>query len=187
MPILTPVFGLSYPGPNDAPCDFAEQWCEFSDTFQAALDPFQAIIDRTEPAVPMAQLRLTETIVMNTGFVPFDTLAVDTAGWVDFDADNTGITTDRGGYFTVVAGATVSSSLLGVIFGISTSSFVAMADNKIDQGTANTVVGMGFSGNRFLTTPETFRLQVSRSPNTVAITVLQAQLTVFWHSDRATP
>lgn len=189
MPLATAPWGLVYPAPGDFPCDFDTTWCEFSDTFQTALDGFNSIIDRTEPVIPLAQLIRTTPLEMSSGVsIPFDAIGSDTAGWTDFDADPTTITTDRGGYLGISANATVNTSgATPVTFELSiTGTAFGMIDSRIDQGAAGTVMGMQISGLILRTSPAPFGLTITRTAAT-PVSLLQAQLTVFWHSDRAAP
>ena len=189
MPLYTPTWMLPYPAPSDPPCDFAETWCDLSDAFQVAIDGFTETIDRTEPAIPMAQLRLTEPYTLISGVpIVFDTLGVDTAGWINFDADPSAIVTDRGGYIGVSANATVQSTgTTPVTFQLyMVSGAPSLIDTQIDQGTANTVYGLQLSGLTLLTSAASFGLTVARTSDD-EISLLQAQMTVFWHSDRAAP
>lgn len=192
MPLYTPNFQLPYPAPSDEPCDFAEQWCLFSDAFQTQLDDYQSIIDRTTPAAPVARLLITTpTAVIEDQPIPFDTLSVDTAGWVDFDADNSSITTDRGGIFSIVGNVQVASTLvLGreINFTVHPLGFLGVSDNIIDRGNVGETLGLNITGTNATAVPITVYMTVATDaavPGTV--TLVTAHLAVFWHSDRAAP
>lgn len=184
----TPNFALPYPGPLDAPCDFAQQWCELSDAFQTVLDTFTAVTDRTVPAIPIAQLTLTAPVTTeNLIDIPFDTISLDTAGWVDFDANRTAIRVNRAGIY-VVHGRCETISVAGAQF----YSMFVQADltNTITSDTQqyNAVATLGLMGAALhvITTPTSYAMAMSTSAAT-SITVQRAALTVFWHADRATP
>ena len=105
MTALTPVYGLPYPDALDAPCDFPEDWCAFTAAVDGVLDRFELGAQRVIPAIPIAKVMITSQVVIAEGAAfPWDTVAVDTAGWTDFDADNRIITVSRSArYSTVVA------------------------------------------------------------------------------------
>lgn len=192
MPLFTPNYQLPYPSGTDEPCDFAEQWCEFSDAFQSVLDRFQSVLDRTVPAAPVARLLVTTPVVVaEEQPIPFDTLSVDTAGWVDFDADNTSITTDRGGIFSVVANIQIATTGVAgreVQFTVAPLGFLGVTDSQFDRGNPGQFVGLNITGTNASATPLTFNMMAftNASPS-INLTVITAHLAVFWHSDRAAP
>lgn len=190
MPSFTPNFALPYPNGTDAPCDFAQQWCDFSDAFQTQLDGFQAIIDRTIPVIPIARLELTvpyTAVALEP--VRFDTLNIDTANWVDFDADPTTIRVDRGGIFVVVASAEIVT-VVGTNTYSMTMQSIPLGTIRDEQQKAAAAQGQsaGFSLGALVTvtTPSTFGLYVNNN-NLINVTLTRAALTVFWHADRSTP
>lgn len=188
MPLYTPNFALPYPAPLDEPCDFAQQWCDLSSRFQTLLDGYHTIIDRTTPAIPVARLLITEptSFSVNQELI-FDTLSVDTAGWVDFDADPQGITVDRGGYYYLIANAAIPT--LGVAnaeYGLDISG-IDDQDATIDNGVAGTVMGLNTAGYSTINILTRFAVTVTSGTGTGTVTVNSAMFSIFWHSDEATP
>lgn len=187
MPV-TPNFALPYPGPLDPPCDFAQQWCALSDSFQGVLDAFTDVTDRTVPAIPIAQLTLTAPVTLeNLIDIPFDTISLDTAGWVDFDADRTAIRVNRAGIY-VAHGRCETISVASAQF---YNMFIQTDFNSTvasDTQQYNAVATLGLMGTALTTlfAPGSFRMAMSTSAATT-ITVQRAALTVFWHADRTTP
>ena len=190
MPTLTPGFSLPYPNGLDAPCDFAEQWCAFSDAFQTALDGFQATIDRTNPAIPIARMeRSTPLTMASLDPIIFESLTVDTANWVDFDADPTEIVIDRGGIFSIVANAVVVAVSGGNDYILTVSVSAAAASSFSDQRGAIAAgfdVGLNTASLVTVTVPTTITMRVSVD-TLVPLTINRACLTVFWHADRTAP
>jgi hypothetical protein len=114
MPDLTANFLLPYPNGSDAPCDFAQQWCDFVAAINGVMGTFQAGIDRAIPVVPAALVRSTfAKTVVNTQNIPFDEVALDTAGMTDLDADPYHITITRPGRYTV--GAYLEKPSVGIV------------------------------------------------------------------------
>lgn len=191
MPV-TPNFALPYPGPSDAPCDFAEQWCELSDAFQGVLDTFTAITQRTVPAIPAAQLTLsTPVTITDLNPIPFDGVSLDTAGWIDFDASRSTMTIDRAGIYVVNGrGETVPTLNVVTTFTMAVVNSATGA-TVVDDSTQHNIAGQqqGLAGSVLLavTTPTTLYLTMSSSVPDTLITVQKAALTVFWHADRAAP
>src|SRR5688500_14304081 len=106
----TPIFSLPYPGPSDAPCDFAEQWCDFTEAIDGVFTTFEAGIARTMPVIPLAIMRLTTVqLIPNLQRVPFDAVAADTAGMTDIASDPFHITITRAGRYTVSGGLEIGS------------------------------------------------------------------------------
>lgn len=184
MPNYTANFALPYPNGDDDPCDFAAQWCNFADAVNAALDVFQETIDRTVPTVPAAQFKLTNSVTypsngLEENIVGFDTVTFDTAGWIDFDADNRQIFTDRAmNSITISAMAALSDQLNGLWFLITNGGITNM---NLDRNIANSVVAMPGVENNTLVSPLTTYISVN-APST-AYTLQSAYLGVFWHAD----
>lgn len=186
MTAFTPNFDLPYPSGTDAPCDFAEQWCDFTDAVQTVIDGFQATVDRTIPAIPIARLLVTQPVTIVSGStIPFDTVSVDTAGWVNFDSSTNTITIDRAGYIVTLADARIHSALAGVIdFTLATTS---TSDRVLDMG-ATATVGLNCTDVKAVVSAETRTLTASRSDSaTATLTVEAACFSVFWHADEASP
>lgn len=186
MTAFTPNFSLPYPTALDAPCDFAEQWCEFTDAVNAVTTRFQTTVDRTVPTIPMARMTLTTPItIVNGGTIPFDSVSVNTAGWIDFDASNTDIVPDRAGYFVMTAQALFQTTgVLGNVFSLQFNNFTTQQDNQIDRATSS--VGLNLTSMRLVTTPFAFNVRVQR---TIAgnLTINAASFSLWWHADTATP
>lgn len=104
MTIPTPLMGLPYPGPDDAPCDFDDDWCAFTGALDGVFDKWEAGLDRAYPAIAGAKLLLTEiTSIGNFNPIPFTEVDFDTAGMTNLDADPFGITVQRAGRYTIAA------------------------------------------------------------------------------------
>lgn len=192
MPNLTPNFGLPYPGPGDAPCDFPQQWCDFTDAIDTILDGFQVTIDRTVPVIPVALLQQPSAqFVVNGGAVPFSTLLVDTAGMVDMDSNPYQITIRRTGRYTVAGGMlcpTETPAFPPAFIGItidepsiqfSTFDYAYPGPNNIIHMNASVPVATLNAG-------ESVQLMLNRG-SVGNFQVDAAWLGVFWHSDTEVP
>lgn len=191
MPNFTPGFALPYPDALDSPCDFAEQWCDFSAAFQEGLDGFQAILDRTNPTIPIARLLVTTPTTMTSGTrIIYDTLSVDTASWVDFDANPSTLIIDRGGIFVLIASATTLGIAGGVVYTLSIGVDDGITPAAVTNQRETTITGQSIAFNAValiaVTVPTTISTTLSCDfGGTLALE--RATLSVFWHSDRAAP
>ena len=114
MPDFTVNFALPYPSASDDPCDFPEQWCDFTSAINDVMAVFQAGIDRAIPVIPAALVRSTFVkSVINGQNIPFDEVALDTAGMTDLDADPYSITITRPGRYSF--GAYLEKPSSGVV------------------------------------------------------------------------
>ncbi len=181
----TANFNLPYPDGSDDPCLFAEQWCDFTDAVSNILERFQSGIDRAYPVVPAALLRMTAPrSVINTQNIPFDEVALDTAGMTDLDADPYHITITRPGRYTVAAYIEKGST------GIPNSQQSLFLPNAVwsilDRG-----IGVTYSIPAYdAVATYAAGQQISAFFNTGAVgaaTVDVAWLAVFWHSDTEVP
>ncbi len=186
MTSFTPSFGLPYPSALDEPCDFAQQWCQFTAAVNAVATRYETTVNRTVPVIPMARMTLTvPVVILNGGLVPFDSVSVNTAGWVDFDASNTDVSPDRAGFFVLNANVLFQTTTsLGTILSMQIPAVSNFQDNQIDRNTSS--VGLSCTQIRQYTTPFPINVQVSRStPGNLQINA--ASLSVWWHADTATP
>lgn len=186
MTATTANFALPYPTGTDAPCDFADQWCDFTDALQVVIDGFQAVIDRTVPVIPIARMEVTTPVTLVSGSeIPFDSVTSDTVGWVDFDADPSGITINRAGRIALIGSATVTAT--GV-----NNNFIVLAisgdqDQVLDR-TNYTPVGLNTSNVTVSTGTVRRKLTVTRTDSTtLSVIVEKATFTAYWIADRATP
>lgn len=197
MPVLTPNFSLPVPGPLDAPCDFAQQWCDFTDSVQAVLDGFEAIANRTNPVVPLAKMELLHTVsVPSNSFIPFDTLTLNNAGMVNFDANNTSIVINRPGRFFAVVNVLFvadtffpNSNYQIQFFPIGAGTVTITPGYETDLNASTTInVGAVASAVFYVTTPPLVVspnvLIASTNPNVV---MDLASFQLFWYADRETP
>lgn len=190
MTLFTPNFLLPYPSGGDEPCDFPQQWCEFTEAANAVMAQFQSTVDRTVPVIPIARLELTTPLaVVANDNITFDTLSVNTAGWVDFDVDPAGITINQGGRFAVTGNAhiqpspVVSGNYVGVSVVIGNTAF-----NDTTRDRQTTVMGVSTGGIQFINTSTRITLNCIQTGATlVQPTFNSACLTVWWHADTATP
>lgn len=194
MTLFTPTFALPYPSATDAPCDFAEQWCEFTNAFNTVASAFQTTIDRTVPVVPLARMELTSPLpVVDGDNIRFDTLSVNTAAWVDFDADPAGITINQAGRFMAVATAHIQPSpvVTGNYVGInisSTSGIVGTSGSDQIRDRQLGVMGVSVSWLVTVTTPSRFAVICEQDGATlVQPTFNAATFAMWWHADTATP
>jgi len=186
MTLFTPNFGLPYPDALDEPCDFAVDWCAFTDAVNVVATRFETTVNRTVPTIPMARMTLTTPVTIpNTALIPFDSVSVNTAGWIDFDTSNTDITPDRAGFFVLNANALLNTTLsLGVDFALQFGSVSSLQDNQIDRATSS--VGLTLARVQQLTTLFPFNVRVQRS-TAGNVTINAASFSVWWHADTATP
>lgn len=181
---VTPLMGLPYPNGLDAPCDFDDDWCTFTSAIDAVFAKFEAGLQRSYPAIPIAVVQLTTTItILNFNPVPWDTVAIDTAGMTDLDADPYGIVLPRSGRYTAAAclqqpasgGVNVQSVM--TIAGFperNVSSTVLDNDNNVYQAVIS-----GIEGTRLTLT--TFVSGFSTR------TLFSGWMAIFWHSDSERP
>jgi len=182
----TTNFALPYPAALDAPCDFDTQWCDFTNAVQAVIDGFQLIADRTNPVIPIARMEVTTPVTILSGEeIPFDALTSDTAGWVDFDSDRSGVTINRAGRFALLGSATVTST------GVNNNYirlFILLDQDVVLDRTSFTSVGLNTANVVVTTVPVRRSLKVSRDDSSnLTLTVQKATFSVFWFADRATP
>ena len=186
MTSFTPNFALPYPSALDEPCDFAEDWCAFTSAVNTIATRFETTVNRTVPIIPMARMTLTSPVtILSSGTIPFDSVSVNTAGWVDFDSSNTDIVTDRAGYFVMVAEALIQTTTVagtGVQIAINTG--VPTADGQLDRNTSS--LGLCISNLVNLTSPIAHNVIVSRT-GVGNIQVNTASFSIWWHADTATP
>lgn len=186
MTAFTPNFNLPYPSALDEPCDFAQQWCDFTAAVNTVATRFETTVNRTIPAIPMARMTLTVPITILTGgTIPFDSVSVNTAGWIDFDTSNTDIVTDRAGYFVVTASVLVqTTAVAGTVLSISGNTGLARNDSQLDRNTSSLGLCISYITNP--TTPQAHNILVTRS-GTGNIQINAAVFSVAWHADTATP
>lgn len=192
MTLLTPNFMLPYPDALNRPCDFDKDWCAFTDAVQVVLDGFQAIADRTYPVVPVARMSVTANVIVGPAQeIPFDTVDVDTAGWIDFDADRSGVYTDRVGRFEIHGNAQISSTVANAFTylsikqdaDLSLSGFGVDSTLDLAQGVPT---GPNVARLVAVTGPTRWALVATVNPN-MNLTIERAEFTVSWHADRAAP
>lgn len=183
---FTPNFNLPYPTALDEPCDFAEQWCDFTTAVNAVATRFETTVNRTIPTIPMARMTLTVPIViLDGGLIPFDSVSVNTAGWVDFDASNTDIVTDRAGYFVVNATVLLQTTgVPGTTLTIRGNTGLAREDTQLDRNTSSLGLCINYITNP--TSLQAHNVLVQRS-GTGNIQINAACFSVYWHADTATP
>jgi hypothetical protein len=190
MPVLTPNFSLPVPAGTDAPCDFPQQWCDFTDATQTVLDTFEAVADRTNPNVPMAKLELRNTVHLAIqSHIPFDTLTINNAGMVDFDASNSIITINRPGRFLAVCNTLfVYKPPADLYFRLQVlaNPTTPGIDNNLNIGLIN--VGSCATGIFHITSPpRAVRVLVELIGASTTISLDLAALSLFWFADGATP
>src|SRR5688572_5282869 len=186
MTSFTPNFNLPYPSALDEPCDFAEDWCAFTDAVNAVATRFETTINGTTPVIPMARMTLTSPVaIVNGGLIPFDSVSVNTANWIDFDASNTDIVPDRAGFFVCVTQALFQTTgVLGNVFTLQIDTFTSTNDNQIDRATSS--VGLNTTHMVQMTTPFALNVRVQRTVAGI-LTINAASFSVWWHADTATP
>lgn len=186
MTAFTPNFNLPYPSALDEPCDFAQQWCDFTTAVNTVATRYETTINRTVPAIPMARMTLTvPVVILNGGNIPFDSVSVNTAGWIDFDASNTDIFPDRAGFFGLSANALMQTTgSLGTVLTLQLAVGSNFQDNQIDRATSS--VGLTVSRIQQITTPLALNVRAARS-TAGNLQVNAASFTVWWHADTATP
>lgn len=188
MTALTPVYGLPYPDALDAPCDFPEDWCAFTVAVDGVLDRFELGAQRVIPAIPIAKVMITSQVVIAEGAAfPWDAVAVDTAGWTDFDADNRIITVSRTARYSVVGAAILAPT--GVANSSYILSFTGVSNNDVEALCRNTQdIGITTQTEaQTLTAGTDVAMFVIRNGSAGNITIRSASLTVFWHADEERP
>lgn len=187
---LTPLMGLPYPAPGDAPCDFDEQWCQFTAAVDAIFDVWEAGLDRAYPAVPAAVMQLTTTTaapvtILNFNPVPFTEVVLDTAGMTDMDADPYGITVKISGRYSCALFTQQDTS--GAVDSQSQISGPASQNNIIlDRGAGVTYYNNSYLCVQDLTAGTRVTLTTFVSPAPTR-TLRAALMAVVWHSDSERP
>jgi len=186
----TPTYNLPYPGGLDEPCDFAEDWCAFTAAASAVLDSFQAVADRTNPSVPIGKMELsTLTTIAKGSPIPFDSVTINNANFVDFDASNSSMTIGRPGRYVIILNVFMSTS------GVALSRFLPQIfANTVSLVTADELdlatTSVSFVEQAFHSTtiaPFTISATMEQSSAVTTVTIQRAMLSVFWHSDGAAP
>ena len=186
---ITPLMGLHYPGPGDAPCDFDDDWCTFTGDIDAVFDKWEAGLNRTLPAVPAAVLLLTTAAaapvtILNFNPVPFTEVVLDTAGMTSLDADPYGITIRISGRYTVAAYTEQDTS--GSVDAQSSISAGPISNIILDRGAGVQYYNNAYTAVVDLTegTRVTLTTFVSPAPTRIC---RGAWLAVVWHSDTERP
>lgn len=188
MTALTPNFSLPYPTALDEPCLFAQQWCEFTEAMQGVFDGLDSTINRTVDVIPIARLQVTSPITLVSGEpIPFDTLSVNTANWVDFDASRSEVTVNRAGRFVhnlniipVPTGNTANTLLVSILGSGNTT------DSQTDFGPNP----MGFNVEVLysISVPTVYHARLTNAePSILTVTINEATYSIWWHADTATP
>lgn len=186
MTTFTPNFNLPYPDALDEPCDFAQDWCAFTSAVNTVATRFENTINRTVPTIPMARMTLnTPVVIINSGVIPFDSVSVNTAGWVDFDASASDIVTDRAGFFVLTAAVLIdTTTVTGTGLSIQINTGIPNSDGQLDRFLSS--VGLCTTNIVQLDSPIAHNVRVSRT-GTGNIRVNNATFSVWWHADTATP
>lgn len=184
----TPLLALPYPGPDDPPCDFDEQWCQFTGAVDAVFDRWEAGLSRAYPAVPAAKLRQTVagTVIFNSTQIAFSEVTLDTAGMTNLDADPYTITVPRTARYTVcgfieeadASGGAGAQSVLTVSFAGETNIILVLGAGTYRNTVFWPVVSLP-AGARI-------QLQPFLSGQNQR-TIFEASLSVVWHSDVIRP
>jgi hypothetical protein len=193
----TANFALPYPDGSDRPCDFAEQWCDFTQAVDAVFDRFQATLDRTVPMIPLAVLSLTDQVTMLAfNNIPYDTVAMDSAGWTAVDIDNTMISPDMAGVLSFSASALMTQAqVVGAFILDPIDSRASWVEPELpfgDQMDTNTCpIGIPlaqpveFSDGGWI--PGATGIRNSVGVNNIAtVTVTRSNYSIYWHSDGGT-
>lgn len=190
MTSLTPVYDLPFPDALDAPCDFPEDWCAFTVAVDAVLDRLELGAQRVIPAIPIAKVMITEPVTLTAGQAfPWDTVAIDTAGWTNFDEDNRILTVSRTARYSVLGAALVGPS------GLANSSYVLFIDNVLftdpdylDRNIAGVNIGITTQNDSDeIAVGTEISMNIIRSGSSGTIPLQSASLTVFWHADEERP
>lgn len=174
---------------TDPPCEFAEDWCNTAAAINVQIAAYQQTLARVYPAIPVALLRLTETVTIGslTPF-PFTEVVFDTFGMTDLDADPTAINIKRSGRYTIRGWLrTNSTGVVNTIIDarISTNIPPAVARDGIVLDRATVALGNGtFDTVSTLIAGTTMQLLQATGG---ALTVTFASLCVAWHSDQERP
>lgn len=187
--ITTALMGLMFPGPDDAPCDFDEQWCVFTGGIDAIFDRWEAGLSRAYPAVPGAKMRQTElTTIFNSTQIQFSEVTFDSGGMTNMDADPYTITVQKTGRYTVSAfieelnasGGAGAQSVLTI------AATVAFENNTVLVLVAGTYRNSVYWPVLSLPQGTRVQLQPFLSGQTQR-TIFEASLAVVWHSDVIRP
>lgn len=186
MPNFTPLLGLPYPSPLDAPCDFDEQWCAFTRAVDGWFDQFEATLGRTNPAVPAALLAMTVPITIDgTNPIPYTEALIDTASMTDLDGDPYGIRCQRSGRYTVAGWVDTDTRLINSQMTLLIEPGIA-SSNLLDRGTQ--AIYFLPAHNVITTLAEGDRLTLAALAAVGSVrTFRSAWLSVVWHSDVENP
>lgn len=189
MPDHTANYALPYPSSVDRPCDFAQQWCDFTDAVEGVLAQVQESVDRIYPLIRISILRLSEATSFPGGSgtpIVYDTVDIDTPGWVDTVGMDK-IIPDIGGYVTLLTHVNFAPKTVGQYrVDIDSSDFVTVNNVNI----FNTTIINGtytswesYSMSAFDYTNGFFDTEIDDTSADTAMSVNWANLAVFWHSD----
>src|SRR5688572_19508757 len=187
----TANFALPYPGALDEPCDFAQDWCAFTDAAGLVLDDFQALADRVYPVQPVAKMEITtSTIIARGSVVPFDSVVINNADYIDFDASNSTITVKRAGRFIAIFNAFVGTTGVANSRYLVDFGFVPTSEDiseELDLATSALTVNATAIYNSVLAPFDIYVVLDSSATAVATLQIARAALSVFWHADRAAP
>ena len=187
---VTPLMGLPYPNGLDAPCDFDDDWCAFTAALDSVFAKFETGLQRTYPAIPIAVVQLTTTItILNFNPVPWDTVAIDTAGMTDLDADPYGIVLPRSGRYT--AAAFLQQDTSGIVDSQSVMTIQGFSERNVDNIILNRGAGIPYYNNCYqavISGTQGTRLTLTTFVSGASSrTARGGWMAIYWHSDSERP
>lgn len=208
MPVLTPGHGLPTVIGSDRPCDVDTTLCALRDRLNVLLDGYQTTIDQAVDAVPAARMSRPSAFGAppppeGNVLLPFTNVDFDNAGMTNLSFNSHVFTIPKLGRYwmsatlviTTRTGSTVfdqmSISIEGgsylqgpaVVFPAGIGPGVTM-DVK-PPGGGNPAVALSISDIRggFPGDQIALRLLPGTSVGTADVTVIEAQMAVWWHSE----
>lgn len=102
----TPIYGLPYPTGASDPCNIGSTGCEFAAAVEEQLDALDAIVARTAGTVPFGYAMSYAAQLYDNNFpgafpLRFDTTLADTDNMVDLSFNNTILTFNTAGVYSI--------------------------------------------------------------------------------------
>lgn len=182
MPTCTPVYGLDYPIGSDRPCDVNDTFCSMMAAVDTNLTRLDGIVDRVADSIPMARVRITVPVIVNSGTtigLPFDTVDVDTDDMIDLTADPSAIRLPFPGIyscaFQIQVASVLSSDQISATLG-------SASDIWLNDGTGTSYLNSA-APSRFTSVAAPINLNFFCGNVFPTYAVTSATATVYWLRD----
>ena len=124
----TPIYQLPYPTGASNPCDYDETSCAFAEAVEAQLDALDDIVARTAGTVPFAYgmsfaAQLYDNNFPGSFILTMDTTLSDTDNMIDLSFDNSVITFQTPGVYSIFWSVEMTAPVGAASIGINPSVF----------------------------------------------------------------